>query len=61
MNAFVKLAVGATLLGIGFVISMHAQRELVGKFAKPCEDCDDENVTQLHMDLETNEENEVSE
>jgi len=42
MNAFVKLGIGAILLGVGFVVSMQAQRELIAKWATPCEECDDE-------------------
>ena len=41
-NPFIKLAVGAIMLGVGFVVSMQAQRELIAKWAAPCEDCDDE-------------------
>ncbi|MHB8842714.1 MAG: hypothetical protein ACYC56_13185 [Candidatus Aquicultor sp.] len=41
-NPFIKLAVGAVLLGVGFVVSMNAQRELIAKWGSPCEDCDEE-------------------
>ena len=41
-NPFVKLALGAILLGVGFVVSMGAQRELIAKWGAPCEDCDEE-------------------
>lgn len=40
-NPFIRLAVGAVLLGVGFVVSMNAQRELIAKWGAPCEDCDD--------------------
>lgn len=41
-NPFIRLAVGAVLLGVGFVVSMNAQRELIAKWGAPCEDCDEE-------------------
>lgn len=40
MNAFIKLGIGAVLLGVGFVVSMQAQRELIAKWQ--CVDCDDQ-------------------
>jgi len=45
MNAFVKLGIGAVLLGVGFVVSMQAQRELIAKWQ--CVDCDDESVVDI--------------
>ena len=36
-----KLGIGALLLGVGFVVSMQAQRELVAKWQQPCEDCEE--------------------
>ena len=42
MNPFIKLAMGAVLLGVGFVVSMGAQRELIAKWSDNCEDCNDE-------------------
>ena len=44
MKPLVKLGIGAVLLGVGFVVSMQAQRELIAKWAEPCEDCDDEPI-----------------
>lgn len=41
MSPFIKLGIGAVLLGVGFVVSMQAQRELIDHW-KPCEDCEDE-------------------
>ena len=41
MNAFMKLGIGALLLGVGFVVSMQAQRELVAKWQQPCEHCEE--------------------
>ena len=41
-NPFIRLAVGAVLLGVGFVVSMNAQRDLGAKWGAPCEDCDEE-------------------
>ena len=42
MSPFIKMGIGALLLGVGFVVSMQAQRELVAKWAEPCEECEDE-------------------
>jgi len=42
MSPFIKLGIGALLLGVGFVVSMQAQRELVAKWAAPCEECDED-------------------
>ena len=42
MSPFIKLGAGAILLGVGFVVSMKAQRELIAKWGAPCVDCDDE-------------------
>ncbi len=36
-----KLGIGALLLGVGFVVSIQAQRELVAKWQQPCEDCEE--------------------
>lgn len=59
ISPFVKLAVGAIMLGVGFVVSMQAQRELVDHWAKPCEDCDDEEVAPLDsLDVHSVEETE---
>lgn len=41
MKPFIKLGIGAVLLGVGFVVSIQAQRELMVKWAKPCEDCEE--------------------
>ena len=40
MSPFIKLGIGAVLLGVGFVVSMKGQRELIAKWASPCEDCE---------------------
>ena len=42
MSPFIKLGIGAVLLGVGFVVSIGAQRELISRWASPCEDCEDE-------------------
>lgn len=52
MKPFIKLGIGAVLLGVGFVVSMQAQRELIDHWAKPCEDCDDEETDDLSLDEE---------
>ena len=54
-NPLIKLAVGAIMLGVGFVVSMQAQRELIAKWATPCEDCDEEEaaVADLAEDIES--------
>jgi hypothetical protein len=52
MKPFIKLGIGAVLLGVGFVVSMQAQRELIDHWAKPCEDCDDEEKDELSLDEE---------
>ena len=59
-NPFLKLAVGAVLLGVGFVVSMKGQRELIAKWASPCEDCEDDDVVEVKEEVkdETKEETE---
>lgn len=48
MKPFIKLGIGAVLLGVGFVVSMQAQRELIDHW-KPCEDCDDEVTDEIDV------------
>ena len=50
MNPFIKLAIGCCLIGAGVVVNLGAQKQLVERFAKPCEDCDDE-VAPLDEDI----------
>ena len=43
VNPFIRLAIGCTLIGIGVVFNLGAQKDLMARFAKEnCEDCDDE-------------------
>ena len=46
MKSFIKLGIGAVLLGVGFVVSMQAQRELIDHW-KGCDDCEDESVVDI--------------
>jgi hypothetical protein len=41
MNAYLKMAVGAVLCGVGFVVAMSGQRQIVAGF-KDCDDCEEE-------------------
>ena len=47
VSPLIKLGIGAVLVGVGFVVSMQGQRELIAKWAGPCEDCDDEELAKL--------------
>ncbi len=60
-NPFIKLAVGAVLLGVGFVVSMGAQRELIAKWGAPCVDCEDEGVELAPEATEEVKDNELGE
>jgi hypothetical protein len=51
-SPFIKLAIGCIMLGVGFVVSMQAERELVAKFAGPCEDCDEDEAAKVEPGID---------